>query len=327
MLQTGGRCPVPGTSASGTVPTKPFTASSKSCRSAKGRCFAISALASSVAASGALGAIWASAAGQAATMAMAKKLRNNSTPEVGGHRQGLAGVLLVDHCLANWIVLPRAEAASFAVAGIAVNASIVALTIVHVFAIASEFAFIFGVGDGSCDKPARPPRCESWQNSDAHGEGGASKAQAGRWSQRSCSRRRSEIRVRTAHRAGAREIYGRRGCGSGGVHETSIYRRWGTPNALLVDAWLAYFDDAIPIPDTGTLRSDLIALGEGGASVHRSPQGQAILALILVRDEHALKVKHEYWQRRFDVCYRSSTGQLRAASFRRTPTLLSCFRS
>jgi AcrR family transcriptional regulator len=85
-----------------------------------------------------------------------------------------------------------------------------------------------------------------------------------------------------------------------GVHETSIYRRWGTPNALLVDAWLGYFDDAIPIPDTGALRSDLIALGEGGASVHRSPQGQAILALILVRNEHALKVKHEYWQRRFE---------------------------
>ena len=56
----------------------------------------------------------------------------------------------------------------------------------------------------------------------------------------------------------------------------------------------------LPIPDTGTLRSDLIALGEGGASVHRGPQGQAILALILVRDEHALKVKHEYWRRRFE---------------------------
>ena len=92
MLQTGGRCPVPGTSASGTVPTKPFMASSKSCRSAKGRFFAISALALSVAGSGALGAIWASAAGQAATMAMAKTLRNSigGTQEVGGHRQGLA---------------------------------------------------------------------------------------------------------------------------------------------------------------------------------------------------------------------------------------------
>ena len=85
-----------------------------------------------------------------------------------------------------------------------------------------------------------------------------------------------------------------------GVHETSIYRRWGTPNALLVDAWLGFFDDAIPIPDTGSLRSDLIALGESGAAVHRSPRGQAILALILVRDERSLKVKHEYWQRRFE---------------------------
>src|SRR6478609_6574469 len=95
MLQTGGRCPVPGTSASGAVPTKPFRASSKSCRSSKGRVFAISALALSVAGSGALGAIWANAAGQAATMAMAKKLRNSigGTQEVSGHRQGLAGVL------------------------------------------------------------------------------------------------------------------------------------------------------------------------------------------------------------------------------------------
>jgi len=85
-----------------------------------------------------------------------------------------------------------------------------------------------------------------------------------------------------------------------GVHETSIYRRWGTPNSLLVDSCLRYFEDAIPIPDTGALRSDLIALGESGARMLRSPQGQAILALTLVREENALRVKHEYWQRRFE---------------------------
>jgi AcrR family transcriptional regulator len=85
-----------------------------------------------------------------------------------------------------------------------------------------------------------------------------------------------------------------------GVHETSIYRRWGTPNSLLVDSCLRYFEDAIPIPDTGALRSDLIALGESGARMLRSPQGKAILALTLVREENALRVKREYWQRRFE---------------------------
>lgn len=85
-----------------------------------------------------------------------------------------------------------------------------------------------------------------------------------------------------------------------GVHETSIYRRWGTPNSLLVDSCLRYFEDAIPIPDTGTLRSDLIALGESGARMLRGPLGQAILALTLVREENALRVKREYWQRRFE---------------------------
>jgi AcrR family transcriptional regulator len=86
-----------------------------------------------------------------------------------------------------------------------------------------------------------------------------------------------------------------------GVHETSIYRRWGTPNALVVDSCLRYFEDAIPIPDSGTLRSDLIVLGESAASMLRSPQGQAILALTLVREENALRVKREYWQRRFEL--------------------------
>ena len=51
-----------------------------------------------------------------------------------------------------------------------------------------------------------------------------------------------------------------------GVHETSIYRRWGTPNALIVDAHLRYFADAIPLPDTGTLRGDLVAFAKSAAS-------------------------------------------------------------
>ena len=55
MFHTG-RGPVPGTSASGMVPTKPRIASSKSSRFANGSVFAISAFAASVAGSGALGA-------------------------------------------------------------------------------------------------------------------------------------------------------------------------------------------------------------------------------------------------------------------------------
>src|SRR5712675_319743 len=74
MLHTG-RGPLPVTSASGVVPMKPRMASSKSCRLANGRVFAMPALAFSVAGSGALGAIWPCAAKEvtviAAAMAMA----------------------------------------------------------------------------------------------------------------------------------------------------------------------------------------------------------------------------------------------------------------
>src|SRR5512144_909234 len=45
-----------------------------------------------------------------------------------------------------------------------------------------------------------------------------------------------------------------------GVHETSIYRRWGTKSALILEASLHFAQGAIAIPDTGALRTDLIAL-------------------------------------------------------------------
>src|SRR5690348_7651400 len=57
MLHTG-RAPLPVTSASGVVPTKPRTASSKSCRSANGSVLVSSALAFNVAGSGPFAAIW-----------------------------------------------------------------------------------------------------------------------------------------------------------------------------------------------------------------------------------------------------------------------------
>src|SRR5262249_1063329 len=45
-----------------------------------------------------------------------------------------------------------------------------------------------------------------------------------------------------------------------GVHETSIYRRWGTKHALARDACLHRAEVSLAIPDTGSLRSDLVAL-------------------------------------------------------------------
>ena len=83
------------------------------------------------------------------------------------------------------------------------------------------------------------------------------------------------------------------------VHETSIYRRWGTPQSLVLEACLHFVENAIPIPDSGSLRSDLIAISERVASALAGPQGRVMLALIRVECEKSLITKHEYWQTRF----------------------------
>ena len=44
-----------------------------------------------------------------------------------------------------------------------------------------------------------------------------------------------------------------------GVAKTTIYRRWTSRGALAMDAFLADFQAQQPLPDTGSLRGDLLA--------------------------------------------------------------------
>ena len=44
-----------------------------------------------------------------------------------------------------------------------------------------------------------------------------------------------------------------------GVHQATIYRRWGTMSQLLNDLVMSRLVTAGPVPDTGTLREDLLA--------------------------------------------------------------------
>jgi len=85
-----------------------------------------------------------------------------------------------------------------------------------------------------------------------------------------------------------------------GVHETSIYRRWGTKHELARDACVHYGEVALAIPDTGSLRSDLIALLEGLVAILRSPQGRTVLALSLLQHPHVVAARQGFWQRRFN---------------------------
>lgn len=62
-----------------------------------------------------------------------------------------------------------------------------------------------------------------------------------------------------------------------GVHETSIYRRWGTKEALLLEAALELTAAAVPEPDTGSLRGDLIAMVDAMDSFLGTALGAALV--------------------------------------------------
>jgi AcrR family transcriptional regulator len=86
-----------------------------------------------------------------------------------------------------------------------------------------------------------------------------------------------------------------------GVHETSIYRRWGTKEALLAEAGLACAGEVIPVPNTGTLRSDLVQLLQALRVFFQSPLGVAFIQLLAsVQDTPELiSARQAYWKSRF----------------------------
>jgi len=85
-----------------------------------------------------------------------------------------------------------------------------------------------------------------------------------------------------------------------GVHETSIYRRWGTRANLILDAVLCEVQAAVPTPDTGSLRGDLIALHHSIATFITTPVGELLLRLAVrsdVPDEN--EARERFWAERF----------------------------
>jgi AcrR family transcriptional regulator len=66
-----------------------------------------------------------------------------------------------------------------------------------------------------------------------------------------------------------------------GVGKASVYRRWPTKGTLALDAFLAEFLRLQPLPDTGSLRGDLLAaLRAWVRTVTRTPTGRALAGLI-----------------------------------------------
>ncbi len=66
-----------------------------------------------------------------------------------------------------------------------------------------------------------------------------------------------------------------------GVGKTTIYRRWPSKGLLALDAFVASFREEQPLPDTGTLRGDLLAaLHAWVRAVTQTPMGSMLTGLI-----------------------------------------------
>ncbi|OLL20000.1 MULTISPECIES: TetR/AcrR family transcriptional regulator [unclassified Rhodococcus (in: high G+C Gram-positive bacteria)] len=86
-----------------------------------------------------------------------------------------------------------------------------------------------------------------------------------------------------------------------GVHETSIYRRWGTRENLMIDALLEEAEELLPVPDTGSLREDLITYLTALTAYLNTPQGNAFdRALAAAGDDPAAgEARKQYWDTRY----------------------------
>ena len=64
------------------------------------------------------------------------------------------------------------------------------------------------------------------------------------------------------------------------VHKTTIYRRWRAKETLVLDAMLEQAGQTVAIPDTGSLRGDLLELARRSAAIQTSPAGEAVVRAV-----------------------------------------------
>ncbi|WP_328540556.1 TetR/AcrR family transcriptional regulator [Streptomyces sp. NBC_00344] len=86
-----------------------------------------------------------------------------------------------------------------------------------------------------------------------------------------------------------------------GVNHTSIYRRWGSREALLADVVITRLEQHWPLPDTGTLRGDLTQWAAAGAASILKPEGRLLVravALSMPGSAQARGERAQHFQRR-----------------------------
>jgi AcrR family transcriptional regulator len=87
-----------------------------------------------------------------------------------------------------------------------------------------------------------------------------------------------------------------------GVNKTTLYRRWGDRDALVLDAVLERAIEWVPIPDTGSVREDLRQLAREIIANVSTPELQAVIRAFVAEAprESALAARGRvFWAARF----------------------------
>ena len=87
-----------------------------------------------------------------------------------------------------------------------------------------------------------------------------------------------------------------------GVHASSIQRRWGSREKVMLDAMLVLSQEQLPIPDTGNLRDDLIGFARLMTAYDATPLGEALLQTMAATgdDPFLASSRIQFWQARYE---------------------------
>ncbi|MGH2743671.1 MAG: TetR/AcrR family transcriptional regulator [Thermoleophilaceae bacterium] len=86
-----------------------------------------------------------------------------------------------------------------------------------------------------------------------------------------------------------------------GVHKTTLYRRWGTREELVLEAMLERAGEHISVPDTGSLRRDLLELARTAAANAASPEVSAMARAVAAESPHDSRLaeaNQRFWAER-----------------------------
>jgi AcrR family transcriptional regulator len=89
-----------------------------------------------------------------------------------------------------------------------------------------------------------------------------------------------------------------------GVNKTTIYRRWGSKESLVLDAMLDRGERRVPIPDTGSLHEDVRIIAAEIVANLGDPASRALVHAVAAEasaDSPLIDAVREFWRVRFGL--------------------------